>query len=1564
MAYNTNINAGAPPLLWSEVNDALVKINENFDTLALSLGAGGGVLLDFETLNTSIIPNISDEYTLGSISNQWKSIFSAEWSDVPGSEFNGVWAGSAHIKGIGSTINLPVGSTIDGALIIDPLKTAFKTITVSGQSNIVADSFIDVLTLLNGTAIAITTDAASDTITITNTGVTSVVGGTGIGVSSATGVVTIANNGVINISGGAPVIGRVVGSGISISGTTTPTITNTGVVRVDAGFGIIVNPDPVTGVYTIGFNPAVAAASAFTRIHLADDTLSLYDIITDTTTDTLTLVSGYGIILTADPITDTVTFTVDQHIDIIGSVFADDSTKLVDAVEGRIVGPVFANVTGDVFGNVTGDITGNIFTNLIDSADSSAITVTPKMIFSSDVDVENMLTAYNGITLGNGSIINDTSAESIAFGYNAGHTQGAYAVALGSGAGRDGQGNATVAISASAGSTNQGNYGIAIGNSSGNDTQGIYGIAIGSLAGYIGQLAEAVAIGRHAGQLGQGVNAIAIGTDSGYDTQGTAAVSIGVEAGRTAQEYNGIAIGYKAGRTAQHTRGIAIGDSAGYTTQGLSAIAFGDLSGYDTQGQYAVAIGSNSGNLTQGHDAVAIGTLAGNNTQGHDAVAIGTNAGKTTQGYNGIAIGFDSGKTAQRERGIAIGDSAGYDTQGISAIAFGDSAGWITQGNYGVAIGSTAGKTTQGNYAVAIGTAAAMTLQGSYGIAIGNESGSISQGLSGVAIGNSSGKTSQGINAVSIGISTGNTGQGDYSIAIGSFAGETTQQNYAVAMGRHAGQTTQGIYGIAIGQLAGNATQNSYGVAIGYGAGQATQGVNAIAIGNEAGINTQSHDAIAIGPLSGRTVQSPGAIAIGAEAGNFSQGNYAIAIGFEAGTINQNISSIILNATGSPLNSDGANRLFIAPIRSAAATGNFLQYNASTKEVIYASGLANGSLTLVGGNISINAVTGSTNNTVQLQLNGGASVNGTAGDVFLLGGGASGTGAAGNVYIRGGTQGGLIGHGTVRIGDDGSAVIIGTGTEGIFTFDNGVLRIPGPLVGTDITISENTISSTTSNADLELSPNGAGRVIANGPLFVNGTISGTAAIGAVDKLADAVISGLSPGHLLTYNGDHWVNQVPAAPGAPNIPVSKILYVDKNRVDSYTATGGMLTPFLTIQAALNVATANTTILISPGTYTESIVIPDLDGLAIIGSSKINTIITNSGATDTITWIPSAVTGATVNKSCMMNLTVINTVGNYTIIIDASAVLYPDTFVADEFYITGVDFHGDMSFINTGVIYWVDGITTGHLNVVDCATFRVRHSEIGSLIAPKNFNVTYEGADGIYNGLYRNDCSISNGTVIFGNLNIIGHPILQLDSTSIVIGNVVGTGLTSHYSAGRDYCPSLALYGQVGLVGGGQGNVTMTFPDPQLTGTAMNVVDFSNAMIAGIVTFNKTNFVPPDARGIAQVTGPAQFDLGTTNSIVVNGYVALDLKGSTYQQSALDLTSTGYVDRSIITFIDAVVATTPGTTLNIVPQLPPGSTYAVSASPSSEITTYITDKTATSLKLVGSSAGTADVTIYRV
>ena len=47
-----------------------------------------------------------------------------------------------------------------------------------------------------------------------------------------------------------------------------------------------------------------------------------------------------------------------------GSVFGDDSSILVDAVQGRIVCPVFANVTGNVTGNLTGNVTGDVTGNV------------------------------------------------------------------------------------------------------------------------------------------------------------------------------------------------------------------------------------------------------------------------------------------------------------------------------------------------------------------------------------------------------------------------------------------------------------------------------------------------------------------------------------------------------------------------------------------------------------------------------------------------------------------------------------------------------------------------------------------------------------------------------------------------------------------------------------------------------------------------------------------------------------------------------------------------------------------------------------------------------------------------------------------------------------------------------------------------------------------------------------------------------------------------------------------------------------------------------------------------
>ena len=108
---------------------------------------------------------------------------------------------------------------------------------------------------------------------------------------------------------------------------------------------------------------------------------------------------------------DVVGNTTGYHTgDVKGSIFADDSTLLVDAVSGTIVGPVVGNVTGNVTGNLTGNVTGNIFTNLIDSADSSTITFTPAVVFNSDVTVDNQLFAnLVGNVSGNvsGNVIGD-----------------------------------------------------------------------------------------------------------------------------------------------------------------------------------------------------------------------------------------------------------------------------------------------------------------------------------------------------------------------------------------------------------------------------------------------------------------------------------------------------------------------------------------------------------------------------------------------------------------------------------------------------------------------------------------------------------------------------------------------------------------------------------------------------------------------------------------------------------------------------------------------------------------------------------------------------------------------------------------------------------------------------------------------------------------------------------------------------------------------------------------------------------------------------------------------------
>jgi hypothetical protein len=67
------------------------------------------------------------------------------------------------------------GSTVGGTAVTSAVANHFSTIVVAGQSNIVADSTADSLTVAAGSGITLTTDAGTDTLTITNSGLSNLV---------------------------------------------------------------------------------------------------------------------------------------------------------------------------------------------------------------------------------------------------------------------------------------------------------------------------------------------------------------------------------------------------------------------------------------------------------------------------------------------------------------------------------------------------------------------------------------------------------------------------------------------------------------------------------------------------------------------------------------------------------------------------------------------------------------------------------------------------------------------------------------------------------------------------------------------------------------------------------------------------------------------------------------------------------------------------------------------------------------------------------------------------------------------------------------------------------------------------------------------------------------------------------------------------------------------------------------------------------------------------------------------------------------------------------------------
>ena len=358
-----SITPGKAPIVWSTVEEAFTKINANFTELYASIGDTGSIV--FDALESDLIPFGNDVYDLGSPNKKWASLYLSDTLMI----------GGAAITNEGLTINLPSGTRVGGDLIIDPNKSFFKEFSVNSDTSVVADQFNDVLDFNAGTGIQLTVTSTNDQINITNTGVTSLVAGTAMAVSAATGAVTVNNAGVTAITAGL---------GMSRNTATgAVTIVNEGIVDVDAGNGISVGArDAATGrvivtntapagnayrIFATAGEPNLTARSTADTITLIEgaginitNTIAsgaFTNRITLENTGVLSLTAGAGITVSAA--TGAVTVSFNNRIDIIGSVFGDDSTMLIDGTNSRIVGPVFANVTGNVTGDVSGTLTGN-----------------------------------------------------------------------------------------------------------------------------------------------------------------------------------------------------------------------------------------------------------------------------------------------------------------------------------------------------------------------------------------------------------------------------------------------------------------------------------------------------------------------------------------------------------------------------------------------------------------------------------------------------------------------------------------------------------------------------------------------------------------------------------------------------------------------------------------------------------------------------------------------------------------------------------------------------------------------------------------------------------------------------------------------------------------------------------------------------------------------------------------------------------------------------------------------------------------------------------------------------
>lgn len=628
---NNNINIGSPPTLWSNLKQAFDQINDNFTALDL---ATGGTAVDLSILNTDVSPEYPDTYTLGTITKQWKSVFTAEWDGVGPGTLNGLWAGSAQIKGIGLTIDLPAGSTVNEQLIIDPDKTFFKTINVNNDQSIEATTFGANVNFNEGLGITLTVDSAAESI--------------GIDVNPNFNL----NGSIIADDLTTVLVDRAGYLTGNVEVTPDWTITVNGFVWTFKDTGAIEFPSSASFIES-GSNDELTSASANNLLLSTENDIRF---ITDKSASAAEWVfSNTGELTVPGPISLEFGGTPTMSLSTTGTA----GRVIGETNKGFNVVLTDGSLTSDWSFNTNGKL--NLSTvGIIESSNTESYI----NLNTSNTDIISIVTNnLNDITL----ITNSLGVAKQWTFSSAGTTTfpGGGSIAAGVFTGNV-TGNLTGNVTGNLTGFHTGDSkGSVFGDDSSVLVDGVNGYIYGNVSATTLRTAESkISLGSGAGFINQGLSTVAIGSMAGNDTQGVASV----------------AVGSSAGRVNQGVSAVAVGELAGLDTQGASSVAIGSMAGNDTQGSISVAIGQNAGEINQGSSSIAIGYYAGKTTQDTGAIAIGYTAAQVTQGQAGVAIGWSAGQTNQGAYAIALGYRAGFTNQNASSIVLNAS---------GVALNST-----------------------------------------------------------------------------------------------------------------------------------------------------------------------------------------------------------------------------------------------------------------------------------------------------------------------------------------------------------------------------------------------------------------------------------------------------------------------------------------------------------------------------------------------------------------------------------------------------------------------------------------------------------------------------------------------------------------------------------------------------------------------------------------------------------------------------------------------------------------------------------------------------------